>query len=39
MIASKFFPKKIKDLALNWMDEIDKPTRRFKKITAADLDL
>jgi hypothetical protein len=36
---SKFFPKKLKDMAYAWLDEIIKPSRRFKKITAADLEL
>lgn len=37
--VSKHFTKKLKDMATNWLYEVNKPSRRFKKITAADLEL
>lgn len=37
--VSKHFSKKLRDMATNWLYEVNKPSRRFKKITAADLEL
>lgn len=34
---SKFFEKDYKNFANNWINELSKPSRRFKKITEADL--
>lgn len=34
---SKLFEKDYKNLANNWINELTKPSRRFKKITETDL--
>lgn len=36
---SKIFDKSYKDLVNIWIDEMNRPSRRFKKITLTDLDL
>jgi chromodomain-helicase-DNA-binding protein 7 len=36
---NKDFHKSYRDIATNWIYEINKPTRRFKRITADDLEI
>ena len=35
--SERSFNKFYRDLATNWLEEIVKPSRRFKKITPEDL--
>ena len=35
--SQRTFHKYYRDLAANWIEEIAKPSRRFKKITQEDL--
>jgi chromodomain-helicase-DNA-binding protein 7 len=37
--SERQFHKHYRDLAMSWLEEICKPTRRFKKMTADDLEI
>lgn len=39
ILSIKTFPKYYKELATQWLYEIARPTRRFKKLTSGDLEI
>jgi hypothetical protein len=37
--SSRVFSRSYRDMASNWLDDANKPSRRFRKITLQDFDI